>query len=162
MEPVETCDWLHEQLRLRLEKESFLASLEWSESDVQPLRIDLDIVTTGSVYMFPYRKDPPLMPSTVIAGECELENLFICWQVRETLDVDMALPVDIRSFVRPRPWPREEQSQHIGHSTHLCCLAEKGISLNLYKELVGNPKFVCRQCGRAAAKEENLCDPVPL
>jgi len=119
----------------------------------------LDIVTTGSVYMFPYRKDPPLMPSTVIAGECELENLFICWQVRETLDVDMALPVDIRSFVRPRPWPREERSQHIGHSTHLCCLAEKGISLNLYKELVGTQSLSADNAGERQPKKKISATP---
>jgi hypothetical protein len=31
-----------------------------------------------------------------------------------------------------------------------------------YKEFVRNPKYICRICGRAAASEKNLCDPVAL
>jgi len=56
----------------------------------------------------------------------------------------------------PRPAP------HLGHSKHLCDMAEKGVDLQTYKDLVRNPKFICKKCGRAAAKEENLCEPVPL
>ena len=53
--------------------------------------------------------------------------------------------------------------QHIGHRNHLCDLAEQGnITLEQMKELVRNPKFICRKCGRVAAKEENLCEPVSL
>lgn len=57
----------------------------------------------------------------------------------------------------PRPVP------HIGHKNHLCDLAEQGqITLEQMKALVRDPKFICRKCGRVAAKEENLCEPVPL
>lgn len=28
-----------------------------------------------------------------------------------------------------------------------------------YAELVEGAKFICKKCGRAAQKEENLCDP---
>ena len=31
-----------------------------------------------------------------------------------------------------------------------------------YQELVRNPKWLCRICGRAAADAKNLCDPIPL
>jgi len=51
---------------------------------------------------------------------------------------------------------------HLGHAKHLCELIEKGATFDEYFHLVRNPKFVCRQCGRAAAKAENLCDPVPI
>ena len=52
---------------------------------------------------------------------------------------------------------------HVGHRNHLCDLAEQGnITLDQMKELVRNPKFICRKCGRVAAKEENLCEPVHL
>ncbi len=27
---------------------------------------------------------------------------------------------------------------------------------------VRGPKYVCMQCGRAAAKAENLCEPTPI
>ena len=54
------------------------------------------------------------------------------------------------------------RAPHLGHSKHLCHLAESGADLDEYKGLVQNAKFVCKVCGRAAAKEENLCAPVPL
>ena len=46
------------------------------------------------------------------------------------------------------------------HAVHLCNLFGKGITLAEWAKLVENPKFICKQCGRAAAKAENLCDPV--
>ena len=62
------------------------------------------------------------------------------------------------------PWPREpaEEAPHHGHAKHLCDMAKRGVDLNLYKALVKDAKFICKKCGRAAAKEENLCEPVPL
>jgi hypothetical protein len=52
---------------------------------------------------------------------------------------------------------------HLGHRNHLCDLANRGeMSLDQMKALVRDPKFICKKCGRAANKEENLCDPVPL
>ena len=56
----------------------------------------------------------------------------------------------------------EEPAPHLGHVNHLCDMAKRGVDLNTYKELVRDPKFICRKCGRVAAKEENLCEPVPL
>ena len=32
-------------------------------------------------------------------------------------------------------------------------------NLEDYKSYVRNPQFICKNCGRAAAKAENLCDP---
>jgi hypothetical protein len=54
------------------------------------------------------------------------------------------------------------RAPHLGHSKHLCHLAESGADLDEYKGLVKNAKFVCKVCGRAAAKAENLCEPVAL
>ena len=52
---------------------------------------------------------------------------------------------------------------HLGHKKHLCHLVEDvGISMEDYKPLVKNAKFLCRKCGRTAAKEENLCEPTKL
>jgi hypothetical protein len=31
-----------------------------------------------------------------------------------------------------------------------------------YRKLVSKGQFVCKQCGRVAAKEANLCDPAPI
>ena len=59
----------------------------------------------------------------------------------------------------PPPYP----VPHIGHGTHLCHMAESGeFTLEQIKALVKDPKFICKTCGRVAAKEENLCDPVSL
>lgn len=52
---------------------------------------------------------------------------------------------------------------HIGHRQHLCDLVDRGdATLAEFKDLVRDSKFLCKVCGRAAAREENLCDPVPL
>jgi hypothetical protein len=65
-------------------------------------------------------------------------------------------PYPIHMLYRPA-------QSHIGHQQHLCFMAESGsVPLDQIKELVRNPKFICRKCGRVAAHEENLCEPVPL
>jgi len=52
---------------------------------------------------------------------------------------------------------------HLGHAKHLCHLVEhRGIDINEYKPLVKNAKFLCKKCGRVAANEENLCEPIKL
>lgn len=59
----------------------------------------------------------------------------------------------------------ELEDLHPGHRDHLCVAHAMGYvhtSLNDYKKLVRNPKFVCKQCGRVAVSSENLCDPDPL
>jgi len=67
------------------------------------------------------------------------------------------------SYGQLPPTARPAPSPHIGHANHLCDLAEKGqLSLEQMKALVKDPKFICRKCGRAANKAENLCEPVPL
>ena len=61
------------------------------------------------------------------------------------------------------PSSTQEPMPHLGHANHLCHLVEStGISIEEYKPLVENAKFLCRKCGRVAAKAENLCEPVPL
>ena len=54
-----------------------------------------------------------------------------------------------------------EEAPHLGHSKHLCDMVKRGADLQMYKDLVRHPKFTCNRCGRAAAKEENLCEGVP-
>ena len=52
---------------------------------------------------------------------------------------------------------------HIGHRLHLCeMVAEGRLSLDQIKSMAKDAKFICRSCGRAAADELHLCDPVPL
>jgi hypothetical protein len=52
---------------------------------------------------------------------------------------------------------------HIGHLHHLCHYAAAGdLTLDEMKELVKDPKFICKICGRAAAKEADICQPEPL
>lgn len=54
---------------------------------------------------------------------------------------------------------------HPGHEQHLCLLQNIGyLKTNLedYKKLVRNPGYVCKNCGRTAANEENLCAPEKL
>jgi len=51
---------------------------------------------------------------------------------------------------------------HAGHEKHLCKIWADTYDVDQIRDLVKNAKYVCKVCGRAAAKEENLCDPVTL
>lgn len=50
------------------------------------------------------------------------------------------------------------------HDNKLCSLAccECRTDVAELRPLVKNAKFICKECGRAAAKAENLCAPEPL
>lgn len=47
------------------------------------------------------------------------------------------------------------------HKGHLCVLVSEN-KISEIKELVGEPKFICFNCGRAANSKDNLCNPMPL
>jgi len=60
---------------------------------------------------------------------------------------------------------KKPEMPHPMHDDHLCYLVNMGYVENNfddYKELVKDPKFVCKTCGRAANSEENLCQPRKL
>jgi len=46
-----------------------------------------------------------------------------------------------------------------GHDKHICQLKD---DLEKVKKLVKDPAYVCKNCGRAAKNEENLCSPTKL
>lgn len=51
------------------------------------------------------------------------------------------------------------------HNEHLCFLMYEGFHLSNsqdYKQLVRNAEYRCQGCGRTAARQENLCDPVEI
>ena len=59
----------------------------------------------------------------------------------------------------------EAKMPHPEHEQHLCYLHNLGyVQTNLsdYKRLVTNPKFMCKNCGRAAVSDKNLCKPQKL
>jgi hypothetical protein len=59
----------------------------------------------------------------------------------------------------------EVKIPHPGHEKHLCYLCNLEFQKNNteeYKALVKNAKFFCKNCGRSAANEKNLCSPVQL
>lgn len=54
---------------------------------------------------------------------------------------------------------------HLGHEKHLCYLNNLDFqksNAEEYKELVKEPQFLCKDCGRVAASEKNLCNPVKM
>ena len=54
---------------------------------------------------------------------------------------------------------------HPGHDKHLCYLSNLKFQISdpkEYKALVKNAEFLCKNCGRVAAKAKNLCKPVKL
>jgi len=59
----------------------------------------------------------------------------------------------------------DKKMPHSHHEEHLCYLQNIGFiesNFDEYKKLVRNPKYVCGNCGRAAAEEKNLCKPTKL
>ena len=57
---------------------------------------------------------------------------------------------------------KNPEMPHLRHDEHLCYLQNMGYLgsyLNDYKELIRNARFVCKNCGRSAAGEANLCEP---
>jgi hypothetical protein len=72
-------------------------------------------------------------------------------------------PSHVSSFGIIDPESYRLKGPHIGHKMHLCEMAAEGrVTLEQMKSMVKDAKFICKNCGRAAAREENLCDPVPL
>ncbi|MEM5786546.1 MAG: hypothetical protein AAGU11_04460 [Syntrophobacteraceae bacterium] len=54
----------------------------------------------------------------------------------------------------------EQKMPHPAHEQHLCYLQNIGYvesELEEFKKLVKEPKFICKNCGRAAASDKNLC-----
>ncbi|WP_455277682.1 hypothetical protein [[Eubacterium] cellulosolvens] len=51
---------------------------------------------------------------------------------------------------------------HPGHEKHLCKIWSDTYNVDEVIPLVKDAKFICKVCGRAAANQENLCDPAPL
>ncbi len=59
----------------------------------------------------------------------------------------------------------KEKMPHPGHNKHLCYLNNIGMQLSNpaeYRELVKEAAYMCKVCGRVAAKSANLCKPVKL
>lgn len=50
------------------------------------------------------------------------------------------------------------------HDDKLCAMTccPGRIDLNALKPLVKDPKYICSECGRAAANADNLCSPKKL
>ena len=59
----------------------------------------------------------------------------------------------------------KEEMPHPGHDKHLCYLSNLGFQRSNpedYKTLVRKPQFMCKNCGRVADSEKNLCKPEKL
>jgi hypothetical protein len=54
-----------------------------------------------------------------------------------------------------------EHALHEGHANHLCELVSKR-KMDQVAELAAGAKHICHICGRAAAKPDNLCEPVEI
>jgi transposase-like protein len=46
-----------------------------------------------------------------------------------------------------------------GHENHMCQLVERKTDVNKLKAYVRGAKYICKSCGRASVKEENVCAP---
>ena len=52
-------------------------------------------------------------------------------------------------------------TKHTGHERHMCELVSTR-KMDMVAELSKDAKYICHICGRAAAKGENLCEPVEI
>ncbi len=50
----------------------------------------------------------------------------------------------------------------MAHASHMCDLMAKKTPIAELKKVVKGAQYLCAKCGRAAAKEENLCAPEKL
>ena len=60
---------------------------------------------------------------------------------------------------------KEIEMPHAGHDRHMCYLVNLGFHTQHkapFKKLIKGAQFYCKNCGRAAAHAENLCNPEPL
>jgi hypothetical protein len=60
---------------------------------------------------------------------------------------------------------KKTEMPHAMHDDHLCYLVNMDYlksNFKDYKELIKDAKFVCKNCGRSANSEENLCQPQKL
>ena len=51
---------------------------------------------------------------------------------------------------------------HEGHEKHLCYLVNLKVKTSELKKFVKDAQFICKNCGRAAKSDGNLCNPVKL
>ena len=51
--------------------------------------------------------------------------------------------------------------EHEGHANHLCGLVSKR-RMDEVAERAAGARHICYICGRAAAQEESLCEPVEI
>ena len=61
--------------------------------------------------------------------------------------------------------PATMHETHAGtHEDKLCAMTccRGKIDVNVLKPIVKNPKYICSDCGHAAANAENLCSPKEL
>ncbi|MDW7711933.1 MAG: hypothetical protein SCH98_15820 [Deferrisomatales bacterium] len=52
--------------------------------------------------------------------------------------------------------------EHCQEVYHLCRVVKKGGTPEKVRRLVGEPRYLCRTCGRTAQQSENLCKPSAL
>jgi hypothetical protein len=48
------------------------------------------------------------------------------------------------------------------HNLHMCMVSVKGLKAEVAREMFGEPKFACANCGAKANLEKYLCRPKPL
>jgi hypothetical protein len=74
-------------------------------------------------------------------------------------------PKLIRSVLGKEYDMAEPKMPHLEHGKHLCYLNNLNYQMSnpeKYKALVQKGRFYCQNCGRVAASDKNLCNPVKL
>lgn len=51
---------------------------------------------------------------------------------------------------------------HAGHDKHMCYLVNVRTNITELKKIAKEPKFICKNCARAAKDRKHLCNPAKL
>ena len=95
----------------------------------------------------------------------QLDRNRYCRPRRIVVSIFVIGPVEHQILMRKRKREtimKKLKMPHAMHDDHLCYLVNMGYmesSLDDYKKLIKDAKFVCKKCGRSANDKENLCRP---
>ena len=142
-------------LKLAQEKIPAFILLDWRMPEMDGLEVLSELKHNKKT------KDIPVFMLTVKGMIGDLDQAF-----EIGADDYIMKPLDMMEFGRiiKAKWQKYINGTD-AHTQHLCYIVSQGFHLSdeaEYQALAKEPQFKCKQCGRVAKSENNLCKPVKL